>query len=229
MPNVLPSVPVADQTGAPSATRAGSQISTANPPPPPAFPRAAGETPRAYSAFFIYFQLGHSRSLRAAAERLGEHLSTVKNWSSKFAWSQRVQDFNAGLLQQHAQIHADTHRRQTADWAGRLESLREQEWHSAQKLACAADSFLESFGEEDLRRLTLDQAARALSIASAMARAALIGTALPEAAEPGNSPLQQQLLTALQRIYAAPDAEVANPTPLASSGSERPIERSLNF
>jgi len=172
--------------------------------PQPVFPRAAGETPRAYSAFVTFFQLGHARSLFAVAQRLGEHLSTVKKWSSKFAWSQRVQDFNAGLLQQHACQQADLHRRHAAEWAERAQRLRDQEWHSAQKLAAAADSFLESFDEDAFRRVTLDQAARALGTASAMAHAALAGTALPDPAESGTSPLQQQLLAAVQRIYAAP-------------------------
>ena len=48
--------------------------------PVPAFPRVSGETPRAFSAFMAWFQLGHARSLAAVADKLGESPGTVKNW-----------------------------------------------------------------------------------------------------------------------------------------------------
>jgi hypothetical protein len=66
------------------------------------FPRFPGETPRAYGAFITFFDLCHGRSLTAVAEKSGEGLATVKNWSSKYSWSKRIQDFNSGVLQHQA-------------------------------------------------------------------------------------------------------------------------------
>jgi hypothetical protein len=70
----------------------------------PAFDRAAGETTRALAAFMAYFNLGQSRSPQGVADHLGEHLSTLKNWSAKFNWLGRPQAFNSGLLQQQRRL-----------------------------------------------------------------------------------------------------------------------------
>lgn len=170
----------------------------------PSFQRFPGETPRAYSAFIAFFQLGHARSLQAVADKLGESLGTVKNWSSKFDWSERLQAFNSGLLQQQARDQTDLHLKQAADWAHRLNRFREQEWDAAQKLLAAAQCFLETFGEEDLRKMTLAQVSRALKISSTLGRSALAGAELPESSDPLMSPLQQQLLSAVKRLYGQP-------------------------
>jgi hypothetical protein len=52
-----------------------------------------------------------------------------------------------------------------------------------------------------LRRMTLTQVARALKVSSNMARSALTGAELPAAAVSGLSPLQQQLLAGVSRVY----------------------------
>jgi hypothetical protein len=44
-----------------------------------------------------YFQLGHARSLAAVADKLGESPGTVKNWSSKHGWAERLQAYQARL------------------------------------------------------------------------------------------------------------------------------------
>lgn len=170
-------------------------------PNPESFPRRPGETPRAFSAFTTYFQLGHARSLQSVADKLGENLGTVKNWSAKYDWSDRLQAYHAGILQEHAQDQALLHRQQLADWNRRLSQFREQEWEAAQKLIVAAHCFLESFGEDDLRRMTLSQAARALKVSSAMARSALTGSEFPADVASELSPIQQQLLAGVSRVY----------------------------
>ena len=192
---------------------ASPQLSTPNPQPtptpspPPIFPRAPGETPRAFTAFMTFFQLGSSRSLQAVADKLGEGLPTVKNWSSKYDWSDRLQAFNSGLLQQQAQAETALHLRHAADWAQRLDRFREQDWDAAQKLLAAAQCFLESFGEQDLSRMTLAQVSHALEISSAIGRFALAGARLPEPSDPVVSPVQQNLLDALKRVYSPPTSQ----------------------
>ena len=182
-------------------------------PTPQSFPRRPGETPRAFSAFTTYFQLGHARSLHAVADKLGENLGTVKNWSSKYDWSERLQAYHSGLLLEQAQEQALLQRQQIADWNRRLDQFREQEWEASQKLIAAAHCFLETFGEEDLRRMTLTQVARALKVSSTMARSALTGAELPAAAVPELSPLQQQLLAGVSRVYGVtPPASPAEPS-----------------
>jgi hypothetical protein len=185
--------------------------------PAPAFPRLPGETPRAFSAFMAFFQLGHSRSLPALAEKLGESPGTIKNWSSKFDWSARLQGFNSGLLQTQARDQAALQVAQAADWNRRLNLYREQEWDAAQKLIVVAQCFLETLGEEDLHRMNLAQVSRALKISSAIARSALAGAELSESSAPEMSPLQQQLLAGVKRVYGQPaSAAPASPFPTST-------------
>ena len=185
---------------------------------PPWFQPAPGETPRAFGAFMAWFHLGHARSLQAVADRLAEGLHTVKKWSSKYAWAERIQSFNSGLLQSSAGDLAANRRRQAADWADRLERFREQEWEASQKLISAAQCFLDSFGEEDLRKMNLAQVSRALKISSAVGRQALAGAELPAAADVELSPVQQQLLSAVKHLYGQ-NSSVSSPS---SSSSPSP-------
>ncbi len=187
---------------------------------PDFFPRRLAETPRAFAAFLVYFQLGHARSLQAVADKLGENPGTVKNWSSKFDWAERLQNYHSGLLQAQARDQAALQMKQAADWNRRLEQFREQEWAVAQQLLAAARCFLETFGEDDLRRMSLSQVSRAMKIASGIARAALAGADLPVAAGSELSPLQQQLLAGVTRVFGQPpDASSSSPSPSPSPSS----------
>jgi hypothetical protein len=187
------------------------------PAPRPAFTPAPGETPRAFNAFLAWFQLGQSRSHQAVADKLNEGLGTVRNWASKYDWSDRLNAFNSGLLHQHAASCARLQQDLAADWAERLRQFREQEWDAAQKLLAAARCFLESFDDTALEKMTLAQVSRALTISSRIARAALAGAELPASSAPSSSPIQQQLLDAASRLYCrpraaeAPDAQPPSP------------------
>src|SRR4051812_12407929 len=192
---------------------------TQNPAPTKSiFATLPGETPRAYGAFMAFFELGHARTLPAVADKLGEGLPTVRNWSSKFDWSKRIQDFNSGILQEQAQAQSESMRQQNARWSERVERLREQEWNAAQKLHAAACCFLESYGDEQLAKMTLAQVSRALSISSQMARSALSGAEVAKSTAPEMSPTQLRLLADLKRAYgqdysSTPPGEPANPAP----------------
>jgi hypothetical protein len=176
--------------------------------PQPVFQRSPGETPRAFSAFCAFFDLGHGRTLQAVAAQLDEKPDTVKKWSSRFRWSDRIQSFNSGLLQQHAEAAAASRARQTADWARLTSRYREQEWEAAQKLLGAVQCFLDSFGDQHVEKMTLGQVSRALQVSANLARAALAGTNVPEG--PILAPLQLELAAALKKAYAKPPPD---PTP----------------
>jgi len=163
-----------------------------------------------------FFQLGQARSLQAVADHLGAALGTVKNWSSRFDWSGRIAAFNSGVLEQQARSEAATQTRQAADWAARLDRFREQEWDAAQKLLAAAQCFLESFGDDDLRKMTLAEVSRALKISSAIGRLALAGAELTDSSDPALSPVQHQLLDAINRVYG-----VGRAGPSAPSSGEK--------
>lgn len=173
----------------------------------PHFPIRPGETPRAYGAFIAFFQLGHARSLPALADNIGESLGTIKNWSAKYDWTGRIHAFNSGLLQQQV----DSQRQQAADWAKRINEFREQEWNASQKLLGAARCFLESYGEEELQKMTLAEVSRALDISSRIGRLALNGSSSPDQ-QPAMSAAQTEIAALLKRMYEPTLPLPATPT-----------------
>jgi hypothetical protein len=196
--------------------------------PQPVVPRVPGETPRAFGAFVAWFQLGPGRSHQQVADKLGECLPTVKNWASKYNWSDRLLALDSGVLQQEVAATVERRKQQAADWAERLNEFREQEWDAAQKLLSAARCFLESFSDADLQKMTLAQVSRAIRVSSQMGRAALFGLELPPSADSAISPVQQQMLDALRRLSefspgpsAAPPPQ-ASPLPVRSSAEAPP-------
>ncbi len=193
----------AETDGPPPAAAAGSSAA------PVTFPRASGETPRAYAAFTAYFALGHDRNIAAVAEQLGENPGTVKTWSARFRWSARMNDFHAGLLRQQVEAQLALHREHAEEWARRTRECREQEWETAQRLRAAAQCFLETIGDAQLEKMTLAQASRALQIAARLARQALSDAALPETAV--HVPIQLEMEAALQKAYGAPAPDTPPP------------------
>lgn len=205
-----PATPLGDAaaSGTPSAGSASLPGDGSLPPAPPWFFKCdPGETPRAFGAFKVFFELGHDRSLPAVADQLGEHLSAVKKWSGRHRWFQRIADFEAGLLQQQAAARFAASRELAADWARRARECREQEWELAGKLRAAALCFLESFGDSQLEKMTIAQAARAVAVAARLARESLADAALP--APSGPAPIQLEIEAALKKAFAADPASAA--------------------
>ena len=172
--------------------------------PAAAFPRRPGETPRAFGAFLAFFQLGVSRSLPAVAAALGELPATVKNWSSKYRWSDRLLAYQSGLLQTQAAAEAALARSSAAEWSRRSREFREHEWLAGQKLLGAALCFLEDFGDREVEKMTLAQVSRAVHISTRISRSALSGELFPDEAAP--SALEASLAAALQKAYGQPAA-----------------------
>jgi hypothetical protein len=168
------------------------------------FPRRPGETPRAFGAFLAFFQLGPSRSLTAVAEALGENPATVKNWSSKYHWSDRLLAYQSGLLQSQVAAEAALARSSATDWARRGREFREHEWVAGQKLLGAVLCFLENFGDREVEKMTLAQVSRALQISTRVSRSALSGELFPDESAP--SALEAVLAAALQKAYGQPFA-----------------------
>jgi len=197
-------------------------------PPTPAadtcFQPAPGETPRAFAAFMAFFNLGHGRSHKAVAERLTERLPTVKHWSSKYAWADRIRSFNSGLLRSSAREQVAIQSKINSEWADRIQCLREEEWDASRKLNAAAKCFLESFGDEELGKMNLDQVSRAVKISSEIGRQAVAGASLPASTEPEMSPIQQQLLRAVEVLYGQKESssEPSSSEPSSSSSSSNP-------
>ena len=63
------------------------------------FQPAEGETAGALEAFHCYFEMPKDvRSLKKVAEQLGYNESTIREWSAKFGWRDRILKYQARLL-----------------------------------------------------------------------------------------------------------------------------------
>jgi hypothetical protein len=65
-----------------------------------------GESPAAYDGFMYYFEMPLPRSLKKAASELGASLNTLEDWSTKYKWQKRIQDYRAHLAKQREQADA---------------------------------------------------------------------------------------------------------------------------
>lgn len=64
-------------------------------PPPAPWERQPYDTPKSWTAFVTYRDLGDSRTLAKAAEQLGRHRQTVADWSRLHRWQNRVAAWDA--------------------------------------------------------------------------------------------------------------------------------------
>ena len=150
----------------------------------PAFPLYPGETPRAYAAFTTFFQLGQGRSHQAVAAQLDEKCHTVRNWASRYHWTDRLNAFNASLLEQQAQAEVEARRQMAAEWVRRSNECREAQWLAAQKLLHAIQCVLDSFGDREAAKITLSEVARTFQIVSRITRETWRGATGPDSQVP---------------------------------------------
>src|SRR3954466_6003068 len=64
-----------------------------------------GETLDSFEGFMCYFNLGHNRTLKGVAEKLHLNISTVKEWSAKHHWVDRILEYEAYLF--NTRINSD--------------------------------------------------------------------------------------------------------------------------
>lgn len=63
-----------------------------------------GESAKAFEAFAIYRDMGAERSLRKLTQQLHKNLTTIRDWSVKWNWQERVRAYDRDLYRQaHAQ------------------------------------------------------------------------------------------------------------------------------
>src|SRR3954463_7362832 len=84
-----------------------------------------GETLDSFEGFMCYFNLGHNRTLKGVAEKLDLNISTVKEWSAKHHWVDRILEYEAHLF--NTRINSDAAAaKELALAKGEREALRRQ-------------------------------------------------------------------------------------------------------
>jgi hypothetical protein len=186
----------ADDAGVPPAT----PLSLQPPAPslPPSFSPARGESDRAFEAFRAYLELGPKRRFAAVGRKVGASLRTVQRWANDFDWRGRIKNHAARCAELSVQSENNLHREELLDASVRAKAFHERQFVLAEAILDVAERYLERVEDEDLERLSLPDACRALDFASRIARHARETDA---AATPDNS-LRDQLATLLDQACA---------------------------
>lgn len=58
------------------------------------------ETPTQRKAFEYYYSLGDKRNLKKVADKFGYSYNTIRQWSSKLNWKERVYQYEKKQLQE---------------------------------------------------------------------------------------------------------------------------------
>ena len=163
-----------------------------------AFSPAKGESDRAFEAFRAYLELGPKRRFAAVSRKVGASLRTVQRWANDFDWRGRIKNHAARCVEQSVQSEAIMHREELLDASARAKAFHDRQFVLAEAILDVAERYLERVEDEDLERLSLADACRALDFASRIARPARETDA---AAAPDHS-LRDQLATLLDQACA---------------------------
>ena len=92
------------------------------------------ESAEQIEAFELYYSLGSERSLQLVADKLGKSKRTVKGWSSKYSWDNRVVQRS---LEDAKQIGIEELHRETlairSEYRKRMDALLEQAYKDIQE------------------------------------------------------------------------------------------------
>src|SRR5437868_1524774 len=100
--------------------------------------RQPSESPKAFQAAALYFEMGADRSLAAVGQSLGKSKALMERWSSAYGWVERAAAYDAHLAQLAEQARAAIVAAHAARWEERRRQLREDGWIAAEKLYARA-------------------------------------------------------------------------------------------
>lgn len=210
---VTPALPCSPVGIAGEVSNPSPQPSTLNAQPasPAPFSPAPNESPQAFAAFLVYFQLPAKRRLTAVARKTGDGLRSVYRWAHDFDWAGRVNRHQAGLVPARAQLEAAPAREEAIAWAERAVVVREREWEFTDDLFEALQQRLRA-GEHD--SLSLAALTRAFALASRIARQTTgLAAQSPDATE-SPDPREKEFDAALEAVCGPQTAgKTAEPTP----------------
>jgi hypothetical protein len=139
------------------------------------------------------------------AKRCGLSIGSIRSWSLRFGWTQRVRDYNMQLFRMRFAVDVKAHTDNANLWAERGASFKELEWQASQKLLEAARNHLDYLLATEPGKATLAEIARALEIASKLGRLATgLATDKQEHTGAADGPIRLELTAALNKIYGPP-------------------------
>lgn len=160
-----------------------------------ALKRLPHETVRQYAALCLFAHDGLDRSLTKLAQSEHIPLSTLRSWSGRFNWRDRVEDYDLQLIEQQHAAQQVAFSARIADWTARQEALREVEFQMSLRLFKRAREILDN----PRTYFRACDAVRALELASQIGRRAC-GLSLDPQPPPPPNPFPN-LEYMLERAY----------------------------
>ena len=130
--------------------------------------RIPNESVRQYSALCTFAYDGLDRSLPKLA--VSEHIAlpTLRSWSARFNWHDRVSDYDLQLIERQQNAQDLALAAKIADWTQRQDALRELEFEMSLRLIKRAREILDN----PRTHFQASDALRALELASELGRRA---------------------------------------------------------
>ena len=98
------------------------------------------ETPKAYEAFCVYRDMGPSRSIVKAGQKLGKNKITLEKWSSQYSWVKRAAawDLEQDRISRESQIKE-------------IQQMRQRHTQLAMKMLDEAEHMLALISDKDIK------------------------------------------------------------------------------
>jgi hypothetical protein len=110
---------------------------------PKPFDQMPGEGHKAFAAFKAFLSLGDKRSVRATARKLSKNSTTIKQWSARWQWQERLRAWIAHNQQVERAALDDAARKEAAEWAVREGEVRKRRWKIGNDLLAKAEAMLQ--------------------------------------------------------------------------------------
>ena len=177
-----------------------------------------GETLDSFEGFMCYFNLGHDRTHKQVVEKLGLHISTVKEWSAKHHWVDRILEYEAYLFNTRINSEAAA-AKELALAKGEREALRRQKSTKLSNfLMQLAEKLLEHHVLHNLDKTKLSDILKLFSIAAKI-DALGAGETSTDPDEQEKSTLMAEVEASLKRIKIPGTPELLNQLAHAANGS----------
>jgi hypothetical protein len=159
--------------------------------------RIPHEPAEAYSALSRYLLLGPKRSIQILSIELAIRVAKIRRWSRAFNWALRAEAYDVAIVEEEFRLQHAQLKLRAADWGGRQEQLREEEWEAARQLLRRVREMLDNprvpWSFRDLATM--------LEIGSALARRAVGGDWTDSS--PQKELFHLQIESALNRVYGS--------------------------
>jgi hypothetical protein len=176
-----------------------------NPPTNLPFAPHPTESLKAFDAFLCYVDMGRNRSWRQVAAKVGVSVDSIKLWSGKYHWVERVHQYQAHILRSRLEVETAAIKATAETWAKRHDEFREREWNVGAKLLAVAHRCLDALATKDPDDATLAEVSRAIDVADRIARLSLdLATINAHLNADINATVRIEAQTALDKIYGEP-------------------------